>query len=112
VLVGADVLPWRPTRGVYLLLERGPLTTTEALLEVPGVAGVWSYEGSSLLNPRLAGTAGAHLTVAYLDDDPVATAARLADALAARWSSGALVPLLAAPFVTVVPWAWDGALPG
>lgn len=112
VLVGADVLPWRPSRGVYLLLEQGPLTTTEALVEVPGVAGTWSFEGSSLLHPRLAGTAGTHLTVAYLDDDPAATARRLADVLAGRWSSGALVPLLAAPFVTVVPWAWDAALPG
>ena len=112
VLVGADVLPWRPARGVYLLLERGPLATTEALVEVPGVAGAWSYEGSSLLHPRLAGTAGVHLTVAYLDDDPAITAGRLAGALADRWASGAVVPLLAAPFVTIVPWAWDAALPG
>jgi hypothetical protein len=112
VLVGADVLPWRPCRGIYLLLERGPLTSTATLLDVPGVAGIWSYAGSDLLHPRLADTAGKHLAVAYLDDDPAATAGRLADTLAARWSSGALVPLLAAPFVTLVPWAWDGALPG
>ena len=112
VLVGADVLPWRPCRGVYLLLERGKVATPDVLLEAPGVAGAWSYEGTATLHPRLAGTEGAHLTVAYLDDDPAATAGRLAEVLVARWASGAVSPLLAAPFVTVVPWAWDAALPG
>jgi hypothetical protein len=111
VLVGADVLPWRPSQGVYLLLERGDFTTPEALLAVPGVAGAWSYEGSDSLHPRLTAVEGVHLTIAYLDDDPVTTAGRLAPVVAERWSSGTVVPLLAAPFVTVVPWKWDAALP-
>ena len=111
VLVGADVLPWRPCRGVYLLLERGESVTLEHLLDVPGVAGAWSYDGSSSLHPRLAGTEGAHLTVAYLDDDPAVVADSVASVLTDRWSSGEVVPLLAAPFVTVVPWAWAAALP-
>lgn len=112
VLVGADVLPWRPSRGVYLLLERGERAAPDALLEVPGVAGAWSYEGSDSLHPRLTAVEGVHLTIAYLDDDPAITAERLAVVLADRWSSGGVAPLLAAPFVTVVPWAWDAALPG
>jgi hypothetical protein len=111
VLVGSDVLPWRPCRGVYVLLERGPLAAPEPLLADPGVAGAWSYEGTDALHPRLADTTGVHLTVAYLDDDPVATADRLAEVLVGRWASG-VEPLLAAPFVSVVPWAWDAALPG
>ena len=41
VKVGADVLPWWPARGVYLLLETSGAPTTE-LVEVDGVAGVWS----------------------------------------------------------------------
>lgn len=112
VLVGADVLPWRPCRGVHLLLERGEPAAPDALVAVPGVAGVWSYEGSASLHPRLSPVVGVHLTIAYLDDDPATTAGRLGPVLAERWSSGAVEPLLAAPFVTVVPWAWGAALPG
>ena len=41
VKVGADVLPWWPARGVYLLLETSGAPTTE-LVEVDGVAGIWS----------------------------------------------------------------------
>src|SRR5262245_45701567 len=40
VCVGADVIPWRPALGVYLLVERGA-TPASALVDVPGVAGVW-----------------------------------------------------------------------
>lgn len=111
VLVGADVLPWRPSRGVYLLLERGAPTAIERLLDVAGVAGAWSYDGSSSLHQRLAATDGMHLTVAYLDDDPADVGQTIAEELKGSWSGGHVVPLLAAPFVTVVPWAWDAALP-
>lgn len=111
VLVGADVLPWRPCRGVYLLLEQGAPATFEHLLDVPGVAGAWSYGGSSSLHPRLTGTDGKHLTVVYLDDDPATVGERLAPVLSDRWSASDVVPMLAAPFVTVVPWAWDAHLP-
>ncbi len=109
--VGADVLPWRPHRGIYLLLEQGPAVSTDALVGVGGVAGLWSYEGRGSLHPRLASTEGARLTVCYLEDDPPAIAQRLAAVLAERWTSGEVVPLLTAPFVTVVPWQWDRALP-
>jgi hypothetical protein len=111
-LVDADVLPWRPTRGIYLLIERGTPAPPDALLDVPGVAGVWSFEGTDSLHERLAATDDLRLTVAYLDGDPPDVAARLPEVLAPRWASGATSPLLAAPFVTVVPWRWDAALPG
>ncbi len=130
-LVGADVLPWRPCRGVYLLLEQSPtddLATTRpqkrgpfvarsggevvgALADVPGVAGVWSYEGTGSLHPRLTGTDGLRLSIAFLDDHPPTMASRLDDVLADRWADGSVVPLLATPLVTVVPWAWDAHLP-
>ncbi len=42
VKVGADVLPWWPVKGVYMLLERGDATAADALLDVDGVAGIWS----------------------------------------------------------------------
>lgn len=111
-LVGASVLPWRPSLGIELLIEAGtspqPL---EALVELQGVAGCWSYEGERSLHPRLAPTDGLRLTVLYLDDDPVTVADRLRALLTERWGSPTVTPLLAAPFVPVVPFAWDAALP-
>src|SRR6201995_2029736 len=41
VKVGADVLPWWPVRGVFLLVEQGTAPIA-GLLDVQGVAGVWS----------------------------------------------------------------------
>src|SRR5690348_14975006 len=52
VKVGADVLPWWPTRGVYLLLEENASAPTD-LAEVDGVAGVWSA-ASMPVDARLA----------------------------------------------------------
>lgn len=111
-LVGAAVLPWRPHRGIELLVEQGrstePLT---ALVDVDGVAGAWSYEGTAGLHRRLASTDGLRLHILYLDEDPVTVADRLRAPLARRWVDEAVAPLLAAPMVTVVPFAWDRALP-
>ena len=103
-LVGADVLPWRPTRGAYVLIESGA-PSRAGLLDVPGVAGYWQFAGTAELDDRLAATTGLTLTLCYLDDDPVA----VADAIKPTLSGSTL--LLAAPFITVVPWAWDRALP-
>jgi hypothetical protein len=45
IKIGADVLPWWPTKGVYLLVERGRAPPTD-LIDVSGVGGVlW---GSSI----------------------------------------------------------------
>jgi hypothetical protein len=102
VLVGADVVPWRPAVGVYLLLEHGPDTAAH-LREVDGVAGVWWATRADEVVTQL--------TYCFLDDDPVAVAARLAPLLADRWQTGEVRPLLAAPFFSVVPHAWDRYVP-
>ena len=106
VKVGADVLPWWPVRGAFLLIER-EAPTPEALLDVDGVAGVWSTTALDV-GPQLASApAGQHLTYCFLDDDPVATAHRLQPVLARRNAS----PLFAAPFYAVVPHRWDLHVP-
>ena len=85
VKVGADVLPWWPVKGVYLLLERGD-AADDALLDVDGVVGVWSAPAMDV-DARLASAkAGQTITYCFLDDDPVATAQRLRPALEKRWS--------------------------
>jgi hypothetical protein len=103
VVVGADVVPWRPAIGVYLLLERGTAAASR-LTEVGGVAGVWWAT-------REEGAVATQVTYCFLDDDPVVVAGRLEPVLANRWQAGAVRPLLAAPFFSLEPHAWDRYLP-
>ena len=110
VKIGADVLPWWPVKGVYLLLERGD-APADALLDVDGVVGVWSAPAMDV-DARLASAkAGQTITYCFLDDDPIATAQRLGPVLADRWERSGVEPLLAAPFYPVVPHEWDRYVP-
>jgi hypothetical protein len=118
VKVGSDVLPWLPVRGAYLLVERGsalPPAQAAPLVEVEGVAGVWSAL-SRKVDANLASAPGDQtITYCFLDDDPVATAERLRPVLAARWNEpgddAGIEPLFAAPFFAVVPYEWDRYVP-
>jgi hypothetical protein len=113
-IAGAEVMPWRAAQGVYLLVEmiaEQGATSPAALVEVPGVAGIWWHVGGQ---PPVAGfrdNTGVQVTYCFLDDDPVATAERLREPLKARWAAGKAIPLLAAPFFTLVPFDWDRYLP-
>jgi hypothetical protein len=110
VKVGADVLPWWPVRGVYVLLETNAPTAAQ-LTDIDGVAGVWST-ASQAVDARLASApAGQTLSYCFLDEDPVATAERLRPALEKRWNDDGIEPLLAAPFHVVVPYEWDRYVP-
>ena len=109
VKIGADVLPWWPIKGVYLLLERGD-APADRLLDVDGVAGVWSAASLAVDKKMASAQAGQSITYCFLDDDPVATAERLRPALEKRWSDG-IEPLLSGPFYPVVPYEWDRYVP-
>jgi len=109
-VAGADVIPWRPARGVYLIIERGQ-APGDALAAVPGVAGVWWYHGNLAPAPYATDARGEQITYCYLEDDPVATAQRLGEEVQRRWASGEVVGLLAAPFHTLVPFDWSRHLP-
>jgi hypothetical protein len=106
--VGSDVLPWLPTRGIYLLIERGS-APSQSLTEIQGVAGVWS--ASSVPTTSSTTAAGQQITYCFLDDDPVKTAERLLPVLEQRWQAKHIQPLIAAPFYSVVPYEWDRYLP-
>ena len=109
-VAGADVIPWRPARGVYLVIERGHAPADD-LIDLPGVAGVWSYHGARAPEPWDNDARGLQVTYCYLDDDPVVVAGPLGNAMGARWASGAADGLLAAPFHTLVPFEWSRHLP-
>ena len=110
IKVGADVLPWWPVLGAYLVLE-GKAVPPDASVHVDGVVGVWSAATLAVDEKMASARAGQSITYYFLDDDPVATAARLRPLLEARWEDGRIEPLLAAPFYPVVPHQWDRYVP-
>jgi hypothetical protein len=109
-VAGADVIPWRPALGVYLIIEQG-LASPETLVKTPGVAGIWWFSGAQAPPAFRADSRGRQITFCFLDEDPVHVAASLRTAVEARWKAGAVHGLLAAPFYVIVPYAWDLHLP-
>ncbi len=104
VKVGADVLPWWPITGVYLILEQAH-APTDILAGTDGVAGVWTAHALDVDAKLGNAAAGQQITYCFLDADPVAVAQRLKPALHDRH------PLLAAPFHAIVPHEWDRYVP-
>jgi hypothetical protein len=119
-ITGAQVLPWWPASGVYLVIE--PMPGDEAaraehaealgrLVTVDGVAGAWRYESGEREFPTISRHPGQSMTVFYLYEDPVGVAGPLGDALAREWAAAGTEAWLAAPFHIVRPHAWDHHLP-
>jgi hypothetical protein len=109
-IAGADVIPWRPARGVFLIVERGAQSPA-TLTDIPGVAGVWWHRGADAPAPGFSDNTGLQVSYCFLDQDPVQTAHLLRESLEERWKRGEVVPLLAAPFQVLVPFEWDRYLP-
>lgn len=119
VLISAEVVPFRPHRGVVLVVEEPAAETSGVadwlvwlhtdhypeLLQVPGVAGAWMYGSTPYWKLHKHVHAGPqHFTVVYLDEDPLAVTEELAPILEARWASGAARPVFAGPLRTMVEW--------
>jgi hypothetical protein len=111
IKVGADVLPWWPATGVYLLVERGE-APARPLAGVPGVGGAW-WGGALPMEPPYTtnDNTGLQVTYCFLDDDPAAVGERLRPVLAERWAAGGVEPLLAAPYQAIVAYDWGRFLP-
>ncbi|OBK25390.1 hypothetical protein A5634_26565 [Mycobacterium asiaticum] len=118
-LVCAEVVPFRPHRGVVLILEEPTgerpdrwlqwLHTEHypALLATPGTAGAWMFGSVLAPAPRGWRAEPHYVTVVYLDGDPLATTAALAPLVEERWRSGAVRPLFAGPLRSMISWdAW------
>jgi hypothetical protein len=98
-VVRAEVLPFRPNRGAYLIVSDAPVD----LPAVDGVAGVWRFVGG-IFHERLADTRGRHLTVCYLDGEPAEVGAGITAAIEQP-------VLLGAPFCALTPFDWSRSLP-
>jgi hypothetical protein len=111
IRIGADVLPWWPARGVYLLVEQGD-EDPSGITEVPGVGGAWWMRGQGLGPPHgTADNTGLQITYCFLDEEPAETGDRLRGFLEKRWANSAAVPLLAAPFHPISHYEWGRYLP-
>jgi hypothetical protein len=121
VLVSADAVPYRPCRGVYVIVEQ---TRDRAALDaylrwqhaehephflaVPGVAGVWTFAASSRDRNERWSPGDRRVTVCWLDDDPLTVADGLEPIVKARREYDATSHVeLAGPLETIVPWQWD-----
>ena len=117
-VAGADVLPWRPARGLYLLIELGT-ASPDRLIEIDGIAGAWwaaassdEIESQAWFGSLTSADEGVKQVVLFFTDgDPIDVAHRIQPALKDRWADGSVRPLLAAPYHTVVPFEWDRHLP-
>jgi hypothetical protein len=121
VLVSAEAVPYRPNRGVYVVVEdtvdRAQLDAHtrwlhaehhRALLDVPGVAGVWSFATGAAFRDHPWDTGDRRVTVMWLDDDPLAVAPKLHDVDAPRRAGNdATHVAFAGPLETIVPWHWE-----
>jgi hypothetical protein len=111
VLVSGRVIPFRPNRGVYVIVEQldGSARSDEQLLvhlcDQPGVAGAWTFRSLTGFE-RLGWRPGPRLvTVCYLDEPPIEVAPALGRLVRDGWNRRE-VPELAGPFETVYPWEW------
>jgi hypothetical protein len=108
-LISAEAVPYRPNRGAYIVVEEAPGADDGALpaamLETPGVAGVWSFRAGHGYAGRW--RPGDHrITVGFLDEDPLTVAPALGHVVAAR--DPRTMPVIhAGPLETVTPWQWD-----
>lgn len=117
-VAGADVLPWRPARGLYLLVELGA-ASPDHLVEIDGIAGVWwAATDSEKIQSRAwfgsltsAAEGVKQISLCFIDGDPIDVAQRIQPVLEERWAEGVVESLIAAPFHTVVPYEWDRHLP-
>jgi hypothetical protein len=131
VRISAAALPFRPHTGVLVSVsELTNATSPEAealfawydevrvpqLLTLPGVAGIWTFRSEMATvdngGNRQPLTTTLRVTLSYLDDDPLAVTAELAEREPA-WVRAVPPPnageriLLSGPLQTIQPGQWD-----
>jgi hypothetical protein len=90
VLISAEAVPYRPNRGVRVVVQEaaGDGPDVHAECAVPGVAGAWSF-----------GDERYRITVSWLDDEPLDVVTRVPAPPPQTLFDGG--------FETITPWQWD-----
>jgi hypothetical protein len=120
VLVSAEVVPFRPHRGVQLIVEelddgapqdafiqRMHIDILPELVSVDGVAGAWSYGTTPSIRRPMFTDGRYRMTVCYLDDEPSVVGERLGPLLERAWRDAPSRLVLAAPYESMMVWNWD-----
>jgi hypothetical protein len=116
--ISAEVVPFRPHRGVVLIVEEPTDARPNdwlqwlhaehypAMLAVPGTAGAWTFGSSAGWSqlPRGWRTEPEYITVVYLDDNPLTITDALAPIIEERWRSSAVRPIFAGPLRSMISW--------
>lgn len=105
VLISAAALPWRPGTGIWVTIDDHNVPIDfDAALDLPGVAGMWSFTGN---DARFDGhrwrTGNRQIRVWFLDNDLVAVGEPLAQ-IVGRPTEGRI---FSGPFATITPGNWD-----
>ena len=119
-LISSEVVPWRPHRGVYFLVEAlGDGTGQDDFLQrmhtellpelvgVDGVAGAWSYSTTPSIRRPMFTDGRFRMTVCYLDGEPAVVGERLAEVVERGWAEAPSQLVLAAPYESMMRWEWD-----
>ncbi|HEY5023975.1 MAG TPA: hypothetical protein VII76_03280 [Acidimicrobiales bacterium] len=120
-LVSADAVPYRPNRGIYVVVRERSASAghgsgdgaseddalATALLARDGVAGVWTFATDSRFDRHVWRPGDKTITVCYLDAEPLTVAPPLNDLVRAGGGAGAAGVLFAGPLETITPWRWD-----
>jgi len=119
-LVSSAVVPFRPHRGVYFLVEeptddadqdpflqRMHVEILPELVAVGGVAGAWSYGTTPSIRRPMFTDGRYRMTLCYLDEDPATVGARLAPVVARAWAGAPARLVLAAPYESMMRWDWN-----
>ncbi|AKK25488.1 hypothetical protein [Mycobacterium sp. EPa45] len=119
-VISPEVVPFRPHRGVVVILEQ-PVTDSHEwlgwihtqhlpeLMGVAGVAGAWMFGSTAAWAPAapMWSRSRQYITVVYLDSDPLAASSALRAMIEQRWESGVVVPVFAGPLRSMTHWeAW------
>ncbi len=133
VRISAASLPYRPNRGVYVVVERRgddrsgrnlavPALNVDPLLRMPGVAGLWRFgpsrqvandgdqaqgESRTPQRPGSGRSLDVSVTILFLDEDPVSVGGAIGDLLRPHWEREGQEPEMAGPLEAIIPWCWD-----
>ncbi len=127
MLVSAEAVPYRPNRGVYVVVRdrtvpgNGVPSSTRtsrpapddddqlagALLGADGVAGVWTFATDTRFDRYDWRPGNRTITVCYLDAAPLSVTPGLSDLVRAATVGKGRAVVFAGPFETITPWRWD-----
>jgi hypothetical protein len=119
-LISSEVVPWRPHRGVYLVVEELAEGTAQddflqrmhtellpGLVAVDGVAGSWSFGTTPSIRRPMFTDGRYRMTVCYLDGEPAVVGERLAPVVERLWAGSPSRLVLAAPYESMMIWDWE-----